>query len=93
MRLAIHSCLSLTIITYENQEIDHDLAYLIDHLSANFHLVIASRENPHLPLARLRVRDQLTALTGEPQPAPPALPVLLAAVASQQVDVEKLLER
>jgi LuxR family maltose regulon positive regulatory protein len=28
----------------------------------NMHLVIATRTDPHLPLARLRARDQLTEL-------------------------------
>jgi LuxR family maltose regulon positive regulatory protein len=46
----------------ENTEIDHGLAYLIDHQPSNLHLIIATRENPHLPLARLRARDQFTEL-------------------------------
>jgi LuxR family transcriptional regulator, maltose regulon positive regulatory protein len=36
----------------------HDaLTYLIDHLPANLHLVIASRLDPPLPLAKLRAAD------------------------------------
>jgi LuxR family transcriptional regulator, maltose regulon positive regulatory protein len=46
----------------DNTEIDHGLAYLIDHQPSNLHLIIATRENPHLPLARLRARDQFTEL-------------------------------
>lgn len=46
----------------DNPEIDHELAYLIDHQPSNLHLIIATRENPHLPLARLRARDQLNEL-------------------------------
>jgi LuxR family transcriptional regulator, maltose regulon positive regulatory protein len=38
------------------------LTFLLEHLPPQMHLVIASREDPHLPLARLRVRDQLTEL-------------------------------
>jgi LuxR family maltose regulon positive regulatory protein len=33
---------------------------LLDNLPPNMHLVIATREDPNLPLARLRVRGQLT---------------------------------
>ena len=46
----------------DSTEIDHELAYLIDHQPSNLHLVITTRENPHLPLARLRARGQLTEL-------------------------------
>lgn len=38
------------------------LAYLIDHLPENLHLILTTRADPPLPLARLRVRDQLTEL-------------------------------
>jgi LuxR family maltose regulon positive regulatory protein len=38
------------------------LAFLLDHLPPNMHLVMASRADPPLPLARLRGRDQLTEL-------------------------------
>ena len=40
--------------------IDDALAFLLEHLPAQMHLVIASREDPQLPLARYRVRGQLT---------------------------------
>lgn len=46
----------------ENQSIHQVLAYLIEHLPSNVHLVIITREDPPLPLARLRARDQLTDL-------------------------------
>lgn len=42
------------------QQIHEALAFLIEHLPANMHLVITTRVDPALPLARLRVRDQLT---------------------------------
>ena len=42
--------------------IDHTLTFLLEHLPPQMHLVITSREDPNLPLARLRVRDQLTEL-------------------------------
>jgi len=40
--------------------VDQALAFLIAHLPPHIHLVIATREDPHLPLARLCARAQLT---------------------------------
>jgi LuxR family maltose regulon positive regulatory protein len=40
--------------------IDQALTYLVEHLPPNMHLVIATREDPRLPLARLRARGYLT---------------------------------
>ncbi len=42
--------------------IDNALTFLIEHLPPTLHLVIATREDPSLPLARLRARNQLTEL-------------------------------
>jgi LuxR family maltose regulon positive regulatory protein len=42
--------------------VDSALTYLIEHLPPQMHLVITTREDPCLPLARLRARDQLTEL-------------------------------
>ncbi len=42
--------------------IDHALTFLLEHLPPQMHLVIATREDPQLPLARLRARDKLTEL-------------------------------
>ena len=44
----------------DSQAVDQALAFLLEHLSPQMHLVIASREDPNLPLARLRARGQLT---------------------------------
>ena len=41
---------------------DDALSFLLEHQPPRMHLVIATREDPHLPLARLRVRGQLTEL-------------------------------
>jgi LuxR family maltose regulon positive regulatory protein len=39
----------------------HDLvAFLLAHQPAGFHVVIGTREDPPLPLARMRARDQIT---------------------------------
>lgn len=39
--------------------VDQALAFLIEHLPPQMHLLIATREDPQLPLARLRVQGQL----------------------------------
>lgn len=44
------------------KRIDDVLIFLLENLPPQMHLVIATRENPQFPLARLRVRDQLTEL-------------------------------
>lgn len=41
-------------------EIHRALSFLLEHLPAHFHLVLLTREDPPLPLARLRVQEQLT---------------------------------
>ena len=46
----------------EAKPVDAALAFLVEHLPPQMHLVIATREDPPLPLARLRVRGQLTEL-------------------------------
>jgi LuxR family transcriptional regulator, maltose regulon positive regulatory protein len=42
--------------------VDQALTFLLEHLPPQMHLVISTREDPPLPLARLRARDQLTEL-------------------------------
>ena len=42
------------------QPVDQALAFLLEHLPPQMHLIITTREDPPLPLARYRVRDQLT---------------------------------
>ncbi len=41
------------------------LAFLVEHLPSQMHLVITTREDPQLPLARLRARDQLAELRAQ----------------------------
>lgn len=41
------------------QAIDQALTFLLEHMPPHMHLVITTREDPDLPLPRLRVRDQL----------------------------------
>ena len=42
--------------------VDDALAFLLEHLPPRMHLIIATREDPQLPLARLRARGQLAEL-------------------------------
>jgi LuxR family transcriptional regulator, maltose regulon positive regulatory protein len=42
--------------------VDDALTFLLEHLPPQMHLVVATREDPYLPVARLRVRGQLTEL-------------------------------
>jgi LuxR family maltose regulon positive regulatory protein len=46
----------------EAQPIYDALTFLLEHLPPQMHLVIATRDDPHLSLARLRARGQLTEL-------------------------------
>ena len=43
----------------ESQDVHEAVAFLVDNLPGNAHLVIAGRADPPLPLARLRARGQL----------------------------------
>jgi LuxR family maltose regulon positive regulatory protein len=43
----------------ESQPIDHALDFLLERSPPQFHLIITTREDPSLPLARLRARGQL----------------------------------
>jgi LuxR family maltose regulon positive regulatory protein len=43
----------------ENPDIHAGLAFLLDHLPPQLHLIIATRADPALPLARLRARGEL----------------------------------
>jgi LuxR family maltose regulon positive regulatory protein len=44
------------------RQVHASLAFLVEHLPPALHLVLASRSDPPLPLARLRARGQLTEL-------------------------------
>jgi LuxR family maltose regulon positive regulatory protein len=49
----------------EAQPVDKALTFLVEHLPPQMHLVIATREDPRLPLARLRAGGQLTELRAD----------------------------
>ena len=64
---AIPSAIVLVLDDYhvlDAKPVDDALAFLVEHLPPQVHLVIATREDPTLPLARLRARGQLTELRG-----------------------------
>ncbi|MEZ4865596.1 MAG: LuxR C-terminal-related transcriptional regulator [Caldilineaceae bacterium] len=44
----------------DSSAVDQALTFLLEHLPPQLHLVITTREDPPLPLARLRARAQLT---------------------------------
>jgi len=46
----------------DSKPVDNAIAFLLEHLPPQMHLVITTREDPDLPLARLRARGQLTEL-------------------------------
>lgn len=46
----------------DSPEVDKAVAFFLEHPSPRLHLVIATREDPDLPLSRLRARDMLTEL-------------------------------
>ena len=46
----------------ESPDVDRAVAFLLEYLPPPMHLAIATREDPPLPLARLRARGQLTEL-------------------------------
>jgi LuxR family transcriptional regulator, maltose regulon positive regulatory protein len=46
----------------DSKPVDNAIAFLLEHLPPQMHLVITTREDPQFPLARLRARSQLTEL-------------------------------
>jgi LuxR family maltose regulon positive regulatory protein len=49
----------------DNPHIDEGMSFLLDHLPGNLHLIIITREDPQLPLARLRARNQMVEIRAE----------------------------
>ena len=46
----------------DGKPVNQAITFLLEHLPPQMHLVITTREDPHLPLARLRARGQLNEL-------------------------------
>ena len=58
------SSLNITLVLddfhlIQDEAIHEGVAFLLDHMPSNFHLIVTTREDPPLPLARLRGRGQL----------------------------------
>src|SRR5215211_1343329 len=49
----------------KTQPIHEALTFLLDHLPPQMHIILTTRADPPLPIARLRARDQLTELRAE----------------------------
>jgi LuxR family maltose regulon positive regulatory protein len=45
--------------TITDSAIQEQMTYLIEHLPPHMHIVLSTRQDPYLPLARLRLRDQI----------------------------------
>jgi LuxR family maltose regulon positive regulatory protein len=63
--VAVPATFALVLDDYhliQAQPIHHALTFLLDHLPPTMHLVLITRADPPLPLARLRGRGQLTEL-------------------------------
>lgn len=52
----------------DSKLVDQSLEFLVEHQPPQMHLVITTREDPPLPLARLRARGQLTELRAADTP-------------------------
>ena len=48
----------------ESQAVQNALSFLIDHQPSQMHSIILTREEPKLPIARLRAKNELTELRG-----------------------------
>jgi LuxR family transcriptional regulator, maltose regulon positive regulatory protein len=62
---AFHERLILVLDDYhviDSDQVDRALAFLVAHLPPQLHLVVATREDPALPLAQLRARGQVSEL-------------------------------
>lgn len=62
--------------------IDDALTFVVDHLPAQMHLVITTREDPALPIPRLRARNQLIDRGAAHQPRPANTCSICASVMS-----------
>lgn len=86
--------LVLTLDDYHNirnQAIHNAVAFLIDYLPPHAHLVLLTRADPPLPLARLRARDQLVEIrAADLRFRPDECAALLGQVAGLELSAEAL---
>jgi LuxR family maltose regulon positive regulatory protein len=75
----------------QNPVIHNGLGYLLEHLPPNLRLILATRADPSLPLARLRARDQLVELrTGDLRFTPEEVAQFLEQVMGLQLPAAEL---
>ncbi|MBI1294666.1 hypothetical protein GC175_06870 [bacterium] len=75
--------------TVAHPEIDDSLLFFIEHMPPNFHLILTSRVDPNLPLARLRVRRELVEIrTDDLRFSPAEAAVFLAQESGIDIPVE-----
>src|SRR4028118_474683 len=75
--------------------VDDALTFLLEHLPPRMHLIIATREDPQLPLARLRAQRQ-PAREARPfllQTLPPRMPLIIATREDPQLPLARLRAR
>jgi LuxR family transcriptional regulator, maltose regulon positive regulatory protein len=74
-----------------SQAVHEQVLFLIEHCPSNLHLLIATRSDPPLPLARLRVRAQMVELrTADLRFTPEEAAHFLNEVMSLQLDAESV---
>jgi LuxR family transcriptional regulator, maltose regulon positive regulatory protein len=75
----------------ESRTVDEALTFLVEHLPPRMHLVITTREDPALPLPRLRARRQLTELrAADLRFTPPEAAEFLNRVMGLQLSAEEV---
>ena len=75
----------------DTKAVDEALAFLIDHLPHQMHVVITTREDPSLPIPRLRARNQLTELrAADLRFTPPEAAEFLNQVMDLDLSVEEI---
>lgn len=75
----------------DSQPVDEAITFLIEHLPPLMHMVIVTREDPQLPLPRLRARGQLTELrVADLRFTPPEAAEFFSQVMALNLSVENI---
>ena len=88
--------LTLILVDYhliEAEPVHRSVAFLLEHLPPQLHLVIATRSDPPLPLARLRARDELAELRATDLRLAPGMPWRPPATGRQKQEARSFLIR
>ena len=77
--------------TVDSRQVDAQLAFLLENLPAHLHLVIGTREDPNLPLPRLRARGLLSELrAGDLRFTPEETTLYLGASLGTELETEEI---